>query len=101
MGASLAGEGLIRSTLPDERWRPLVDSFGYSLGFLIVILGRERADGEARQVVMAGRVHAGHFEDAIGVAGEKRAPRRGASGGQRPVVAAAAAASAAGGCSNA
>jgi formate/nitrite transporter FocA (FNT family) len=42
MGASLAGEGLIRSMLPDERWRPLVDSFGYSLGFLIVILGRQQ-----------------------------------------------------------
>jgi formate/nitrite transporter FocA (FNT family) len=42
MGASLAGEGLIRSMLPDERWRPLVDSFGYSLGFLIVVLGRQQ-----------------------------------------------------------
>jgi formate/nitrite transporter FocA (FNT family) len=42
MGASLAGEGLIRSMLPDEHWRPLVDSFGYSLGFLIVVLGRQQ-----------------------------------------------------------
>jgi formate/nitrite transporter FocA (FNT family) len=42
MGASLAGEGLIRSMLPDAHWRPLVDSFGYSLGFLIVVLGRQQ-----------------------------------------------------------
>jgi len=42
MGMSLAGEGLIRSMLPAAAWRPLVDSFGYSLGFLIVILGRQQ-----------------------------------------------------------
>ena len=42
MGMSLAGEGLIRSLLPDEKWRPLVASAGYSLGFLIVILGRQQ-----------------------------------------------------------
>ncbi|MBD5603614.1 MAG: formate/nitrite transporter family protein [Candidatus Eremiobacteraeota bacterium] len=42
MGASLAGLGLIRSMLPDAHWRPLVDSFGYTLGFLIVILGRQQ-----------------------------------------------------------
>jgi formate/nitrite transporter FocA (FNT family) len=42
MGASLAGEGLIRSLLPDEKWRPLATSAGYTLGFLIVILGRQQ-----------------------------------------------------------
>ena len=42
MGASLAGEGLIRSMLPDEQWRPLAVSFGYTLGFLIVVLGRQQ-----------------------------------------------------------
>jgi formate/nitrite transporter FocA (FNT family) len=42
MGMSLAGEGLIRSFLPDEKWRPLAASAGYSLGFLIVILGRQQ-----------------------------------------------------------
>jgi formate/nitrite transporter FocA (FNT family) len=42
MGASLAGEGLIRSMLPDEPWRPLAVSFGYTLGFLIVVLGRQQ-----------------------------------------------------------
>ena len=42
MGMSLAGEGLIRTLLPDEKWRPLAASAGYSLGFLIVILGRQQ-----------------------------------------------------------
>jgi formate/nitrite transporter FocA (FNT family) len=42
MGASLAGEGLIRSMLPDAAWRPLAVSFGYTLGFLIVVLGRQQ-----------------------------------------------------------
>jgi formate/nitrite transporter FocA (FNT family) len=42
MGMSLAGEGMIRTLLPDAKWRPLVESAGYSLGFLIVILGRQQ-----------------------------------------------------------
>jgi len=42
MGVSLVGEGLIRAMLPDVKWRPLVDSVGYSLGFLFVILGRQQ-----------------------------------------------------------
>jgi formate/nitrite transporter FocA (FNT family) len=42
MGFSLVGEGLLRAALPDEPWRPLVTKLGYSLGFLIVILGRQQ-----------------------------------------------------------
>ncbi len=42
MGFSLVAEGLLRSRLPDEPWRPLVTKVGYSLGFLIVILGRQQ-----------------------------------------------------------
>lgn len=37
---SILGEALIESMLPDAPWRPLVASFGYTLGFLIVVLGR-------------------------------------------------------------
>jgi formate/nitrite transporter FocA (FNT family) len=40
ISASLLGQALIESRLPDTPWRPLVASFGYTLGFLIVILGR-------------------------------------------------------------
>ena len=42
MGFSMVGEGLLNTYLPDAHWRPLVANFGYSLGFLIVILGRQQ-----------------------------------------------------------
>jgi formate/nitrite transporter FocA (FNT family) len=42
MGFSFLTLALLRSHLPDAPWRPLVDSAGYSLGFLIVILGRQQ-----------------------------------------------------------
>jgi formate-nitrite transporter family protein len=42
MGFSLAGEGLLRTYLPDAHWAPLVTKFGYALGFLIVVLGRQQ-----------------------------------------------------------
>lgn len=42
MGFSMVGDGLLRAGLPDEPWRPLISSFGYSFGFLIVILGRQQ-----------------------------------------------------------
>lgn len=42
MGFSMVGEGLLRSLLPEAKWAPLVDSLGYTLGFLIVVLGRQQ-----------------------------------------------------------
>ena len=42
MGFSLMSEGLLRSHLPDAPWRLLVTKFGYSIGFLVVILGRQQ-----------------------------------------------------------
>ena len=42
MGFSFLSLALIRSGLPDAPWVRLVDSAGYSLGFLIVILGRQQ-----------------------------------------------------------
>ena len=42
MGFSLLAEGVIRSHLPDEAWRPLIAKLGYSLGFLIVIVGKQQ-----------------------------------------------------------
>lgn len=40
ISASILGQALLESKLPDAPWRPLVASLGYTLGFLIVILGR-------------------------------------------------------------
>ncbi|HZQ37602.1 MAG TPA: formate/nitrite transporter family protein [Dehalococcoidia bacterium] len=42
MGFSLVAQGLLRAGLPDAPWRPLVANVGYSIGFLIVILGRQQ-----------------------------------------------------------
>ncbi len=42
MGFSLVGQGVIAARLPDSAWRPLLVNLGYSLGFLIVILGRQQ-----------------------------------------------------------
>jgi formate/nitrite transporter FocA (FNT family) len=42
MGFSMIAEGVLRHHLPDEPWRPLVAKLGYSVGFLIVILGRQQ-----------------------------------------------------------
>lgn len=42
MGFSFVAEALLQSALPDTPWRPLVSKFGYSVGFLIVILGRQQ-----------------------------------------------------------
>ena len=42
MGFSLVGEGILSSHLPDTPWRPLISRFGYCLGFLFVVLGRQQ-----------------------------------------------------------
>lgn len=40
ISTSVVAEGLLHQGLPDTSWRPLVENFGYCIGFLIVILGR-------------------------------------------------------------
>jgi formate-nitrite transporter family protein len=42
MGFSFLAEGLLRAHLPDAPWRPLVAKLGYSVGFIIVILGSQQ-----------------------------------------------------------
>src|SRR3954471_15129029 len=42
MGFSFLSEGLLRSRLPDTEWRTLIAKSGYSVGFLIVILGSQQ-----------------------------------------------------------
>ncbi|MDQ3919953.1 MAG: formate/nitrite transporter family protein [Acidobacteriota bacterium] len=42
MGFSLVAEGLLRAQLPDAAWRPLVSKLGYSVGFLVIVLGRQQ-----------------------------------------------------------
>jgi len=42
MGLSLIAEGLLAHFLPHEHWSPLVTKLGYSVGFVVVILGRQQ-----------------------------------------------------------
>lgn len=42
MGFSMVGQGVLLAHLPDTSWRPLIVSFGYTFGFLIVVLGRQQ-----------------------------------------------------------
>ncbi len=42
MGFSFVGEGLLHAHLAESTWRPLIVNFGYSIGFLIVVLGRQQ-----------------------------------------------------------
>lgn len=52
MGFSLIAEALLAAYLPDQPWRPLIAKFGYSVGFLIVILGRQQLFTENTLTVM-------------------------------------------------
>ena len=52
IGFSLVASGLIRTHLPDISWRPLIACFGYSVGFLAVILGRQQLYTENTLTVM-------------------------------------------------
>ena len=42
MGFSMVAESLLQARLPDTPWRPLISKLGYSVGFLVVILGRQQ-----------------------------------------------------------
>jgi formate/nitrite transporter FocA (FNT family) len=42
MGFSLMAEGILRHHLPHTTWSPLVSKLGYSVGFIVVILGRQQ-----------------------------------------------------------
>jgi len=39
---SLLAQAILVAHLPDAPWRPLVSSFGYCVGFLMVVLGRQQ-----------------------------------------------------------
>jgi formate/nitrite transporter FocA (FNT family) len=39
---SLMAQAILETHLPDAPWRPLVASFGYCVGFLMVVLGRQQ-----------------------------------------------------------
>ena len=42
MGLTLIVPGVLKAALPDEPWAALLISLGYSVGFLVVVLGRQQ-----------------------------------------------------------
>lgn len=42
IGFSVLAEALLSAYLPPSKWKPLIDNLGYSVGFLIVILGHQQ-----------------------------------------------------------
>src|SRR5690242_11644304 len=42
MGFSLVAQGLIEAHLPATSWRELVSKLGYTIGFLVVVMGRQQ-----------------------------------------------------------
>ena len=57
MSFSLIADGLLRHYLPDTDWAPAVARLGYSLGFLIVILGRQQLFTENTLTVVIPLLH--------------------------------------------
>jgi len=49
---SLLAQAILEIHLPDEPWQPLVASLGYSVGFLMVILGRQQLFTESTITVV-------------------------------------------------
>jgi formate/nitrite transporter FocA (FNT family) len=57
MGFSLITEGLLRRYMPEAGWQPLVTKLGYSMGFLIVVLGRQQLFTENTLTVVLPLLH--------------------------------------------
>jgi formate/nitrite transporter FocA (FNT family) len=49
---SLLAQAMLQNALPDTPWRPLVSGFGYCVGFLMVILGRQQLFTESTITVV-------------------------------------------------
>jgi formate/nitrite transporter FocA (FNT family) len=60
IGCSMLGDGLLHAYLPDTPWRDLVASFGYSLGFLFVTMGRQQLFTETTLTVILPVLHRTH-----------------------------------------
>lgn len=52
MSFSLLAQAALQTHLPDTQWRPLVASLGYSVGFLMAVLGRQQLFTESTITVV-------------------------------------------------
>ncbi len=67
MGFSLVAEGLLAGYLPHSQWAPLISKVGYSVGFLIVVLGRQQLYTETTLTVILPLLSRRNAETAISV----------------------------------
>jgi formate/nitrite transporter FocA (FNT family) len=68
MGFSLVAEGLLAGHLPHANWTPLLTKFGYSVGFLIVVLGRQQLYTETTLTAVLPLLARRNMKTALGVA---------------------------------
>ncbi|CAH2789877.1 MAG: Inner membrane protein YfdC [uncultured Paraburkholderia sp.] len=52
MGFSFLTQAVLEAGMPDTAWRHLVSSFGYSIGFVLVIMGRQQLFTESTLTVV-------------------------------------------------
>jgi len=67
MGFSLVAEGLLADHLPDRPWTPLISKLGYSVGFLIVVLGRQQLYTETTLTAVIPLLSRRNLQTALGV----------------------------------
>jgi formate/nitrite transporter FocA (FNT family) len=63
MGFSFVTQAELEQHLPDTNWRPLVATLGYSVGFLMVILGRQQLFTENTLTVILPLLHGKEARD--------------------------------------
>ena len=57
MSFSLVCQGVLQAALPDTPWRHLITSLGYTIGFLIVVIGRQQLFTENTLTPMLSLLH--------------------------------------------
>jgi formate/nitrite transporter FocA (FNT family) len=67
MGFSLVAEGLLSAYLPNASWAPLISKLGYSVGFLIVVLGRQQLFTETTLTAVLPLLSTRNMGTALGV----------------------------------
>lgn len=67
MGFSMISEGLLKAYLPDADWSFLVSNFGYSVGFIIVILGKQQLFTENTLTPLLPLFHKKNYRTLINV----------------------------------
>ena len=65
MGFSFLGLALLRARLPDSEWSVLVSGFGYTIGFLIAVLGRQQLFTESTLTAVLPTLTHRNFETLV------------------------------------